>query len=128
MVKFPDELRYSKEHEWIRIDGKLATVGITEYAADQLGDVVHIELPDLESEFEKGDSCSSIESVKSVSDIYLPVGGKIMAVNEILTENPAIVNEDPFGEGWILKVEMGSPGEVDTLMSAQDYEKFISEE
>ena len=128
MANFPDNLRYTKEHEWVRLDGKCAFVGVTDYATEQLGDVVHLDLPEVDAEFEKEAACAVIESVKSVSDIYVPVSGKIVEINETVTDNPAIINEDPYGEGWLFKVEMTDPGEVDGLMSAAAYQKFLADE
>lgn len=128
MANFPDELRYTKQHEWVKLDGKCAYIGITEYAAEQLGDVVHVDLPEVETEFEKDAVCAGIESVKSVSDVYQPLSGKVSEVNEIISDNPAIVNEDPYGEGWLIKVEMTDPGEVDGLLSADAYQKFLADE
>lgn len=128
MSNFPDELRYTKEHEWLRLEGKKVNVGLTEYAAEQLGDIVLVELPREGAEFNKGDSLGVVESVKSVSDIYAPVTGRVVEVNDMLPENPGIINEDAYGEGWIVKMEPTDPGEVDQLLSAADYEKFLSEE
>ena len=128
MSNYPDKLRYSKEHEWVRIDGKDVVIGITEYAAEQLGDVVHVELPEIDADFGKEDACGVVESVKSVSDIFAPVSCKIIEVNEVLLENPGIINHDPYGEGWIAKAELTEPGELDALLSADAYDKFLSEE
>lgn len=128
MAKFPDDLRYTKQHEWVRLSGKHAFVGVTEYAAEQLGDVVHVDLPEVDAEFEKDAVCASIESVKSVSDVYLPVGGKVVEVNEVIGDNCAIVNEDPYGDGWLVKVELTDAAEVDTLLSADAYQKFLADE
>lgn len=128
MAKFPDDLRYTRQHEWVRLAGKHAFVGVTEYAAEQLGDVVHVDLPEVDAEFEKDAVYASIESVKSVSDVYLPVSGKVVEVNDVITDNAAIVNEDPYGEGWLVKVEFADAGEVDGLLSADAYQKFLAEE
>ncbi len=128
MAKFPDDLRYTKQHEWVRLSGKHAFVGVTEYAAEQLGDVVHVDLPELDAEFEKDAVCASIESVKSVSDVYLPVSGKVVEVNEVITDNAAIVNEDPYGEGWMVKVTLTDVGEVGGLMTAAQYREFVAQE
>lgn len=128
MSAYPEELRYTKEHEWVKIEGNMALVGITEYAAEQLGDVVHVELPDINDEFEKDSALGVVESVKSVSDIFSPVSGKIVALNETILDTPEIANDDPYGEAWFVKIEMSAPGEVDELLSAEDYEKFLSEE
>ena len=128
MSSFPEELRYSKEHEWLKIEGNTAVVGVTNYAAEQLGDIVHADLPEIGSEFEKEDSVATLESVKSVSDVFMPVSGKVLEVNESLTQEPNAVNDDPFGDGWILKVELSTPGEVDALLSADAYKTFLDEE
>ena len=123
-----DALRYSKEHEWIKIDGKIVTVGITEYAAEQLGDVVHVDLPEIDAEFSKGEACGVVESVKSVSDIFAPVSCRVTEINEVLIDNAGIINHDPYSEGWILKGELTDAAELDSLLSAAAYEKFLSEE
>lgn len=128
MTVIPEDLRYSKEHEWVKLEGNVAVIGITEYAAEQLGDVVHVELPELNAEFEKDSACSTVESVKSVSDVFMPVSGKILAVNEVLSDNPAIINEDPYSEGWIFKVELTHADETEKLLSASAYKKFLSDE
>lgn len=128
MGNYPDNLRYSKEHEWVKIEGNVAVVGITEYAAEQLGDVVHVELPEVDAEYGKEGAFGVVESVKSVSDVFAPLSCKIVEINEDLTDNPGIINHDPYGEGWIVKVEMTEPGELDGLMSADAYDKFLSEE
>lgn len=124
----PDNLRYSKEHEWIRLDGEHVYFGITEYAAEQLGDVVHVDLPQANAEFGKGEAFGTVESVKSVSDVFSPVSCKIIEINEALEDNPGIINHDPYGEGWIVKAEATDPAELDGLMTAAAYIKFLSEE
>lgn len=128
MANYPENLRYSKEHEWLEIKGNTALIGVTEYATEQLGDVVHVELPDVDAEYGKDDAIGVVESVKSVSDVFTPVSCKVLEVNESLLENPDIINHEPYTEGWFVKVELTEPGEVDGLMSAEDYEKFLSEE
>lgn len=128
MGQYPKELKYTKEHEWIKVSGNEAVVGITEYAAEQLGDVVHVDLPGVDDEFEKGNTFGSIESVKSVSDLYLPVSGKIVSINEHLTDNAALVNEDTYGEGWIAKIQIADSAELKDLLTADQYEAFLSEE
>jgi glycine cleavage system H protein len=121
----PTDLRYTKDHEWVRVDGDEATVGITEYAAGQLGDIVFVELPETGATFDAGDSFGTVESVKAVSDLYTPVGGEVVEVNEALSDSPEKINEDPYGEGWIVKIQVS--GEAD-LLSASDYEQFLEEE
>lgn len=128
MSEYPNNLKYTKEHEWVSLEGNIATVGITEYAAEQLGDVVHIDLPEMEREVDKGAAFGVVESVKSVSDIYTPLTGKVVEINEALGENPGLINEDPYSEGWIVKVEASQLSEVEGLLSAQAYQAFLSEE
>lgn len=128
MGNFPAELKYTKEHEWIKIDGKLATVGITEYAAEQLGDVVLVELPAMDAEITKGDAFGVVESVKSVSDIFAPISGHIREVNDALLETPALANDDPYGEGWLVRIESSDATDFEDLMSAKEYEAYLSEE
>jgi glycine cleavage system H protein len=121
-------LKFSKEHEWVRVSGNIATVGVSDYAQDQLGEVVFVELPDEGEEFEKDDAFGVIESVKSVNDIYAPLSGKIVEVNDPVVDSPEVVNEDPYGEGWLVKIEISDPKELGELMSAKDYEAYIKEE
>lgn len=127
-MNFPEDLKYSKEHEWIRMSGSVATIGITDYAQDQLGEVVFIELPDEGETIEKSDSFGVVESVKSVSDIFAPVSGKVVEVNEPLLDSPETMNEEPYGEGWLIKVEISNTKDLDDLMSADHYQAFIKEE
>lgn len=128
MSNYPDNIRYTKDHEWVRVEGTQAVIGITDYAAEQLGDVVHVELPQREAEFGKGDAFGVVESVKSVSDVYLPLTGKIIEVNDMLIENAGIIGEDPYGEGWIAKIEFAKSEEMEDLLTADQYESFLSEE
>jgi glycine cleavage system H protein len=123
--KTPAELQYTKSHEWIRIEGEEATVGITDYAQDTLGDVVYVELPEVGASFDAGATFGAVESVKAASDLYLPVAGEVLAVNDALVERPEILNGDPYGEGWMLKIRV-APG-VGALMSAAAYEKYVDE-
>jgi glycine cleavage system H protein len=120
-MSYPDDLRYSKEHEWVRIDGSQATVGITSFAADELGDIVFVELPEPGATLGQFATFGVVESVKAVSDLYAPVSGAVTEVNEALREAPELLNSDPFGEGWIVRVELADPSEVDTLMDAEAY-------
>lgn len=124
----PEQLKYTKDHEWISLNGSEGTIGISEYAAEQLGDVVHIEFPEVGSDFEVGNTFGAIESVKSVSDVYSPLTGKVVAINEQAVENPGLVNEDPFGEGWLIKIEVSEASEVENLMNHDAYQAFLSEE
>lgn len=128
MSRKPEDLKFTKEHEWICLEGDSAVVGLTAYAAEQLGDVVHVELPQPHDEYGKEESFGVVESVKSVSDTYMPVGGKILMVNEKLLENAGIINEDPYNEGWLLQIQMTNPGELELLMSHEQYQTYISEE
>jgi glycine cleavage system H protein len=126
-MDFPKDLRYTEEHEWVRIDGSVATIGITEYAQDQLGDIVFLELPNPGAEFKPGDTLGTVESVKAVSDIYSPLSGKIVEANQALTGAPEQVNQDPYGS-WMVKMTIGDPGELDELLDAAAYAKFVEEE
>lgn len=127
-MNFPEDLKFSKEHEWVRVNGNIATIGVSDYAQDQLGEVVFVELPDEGEEFEKDDAFGVIESVKSVNDIYAPLSGRIVEVNDPVVDSPEIVNEDPYVEGWLVKIEISDPKELSELMSAKDYEAYIKEE
>ncbi|MBI4196330.1 MAG: glycine cleavage system protein GcvH [Deltaproteobacteria bacterium] len=127
-MNFPEDLKYSKEHEWVRVNGNMATIGITDYAQDQLGEVVFVELPAEGEELQKNDTFGVVESVKSVSDVFSPLSGKVIEVNDPLSDTPETVNEDPYGEGWLVKVEVTNPKELGTLMSAEHYQAFIKEE
>ena len=124
-MSVPEELQYTRSHEWVRTEGDTATIGITDHAQDELGDVVFVELPETGATFDAGDSFGTVESVKAVSDLYAPVGGEVVEVNEALSESPEKINEDPYGEGWIVKIQVS--GEAD-LLSASDYEQFLEEE
>ena len=121
----PAELQYTKTHEWIKIEGDEGTVGISDYAQDSLGDVVYVELPEVGTELEAGQAFGAVESVKAASDLYLPVGGEVIAVNDELVNQPELLNGDPYGEGWIVKIRV-APG-VGALMSAEAYEKYVDE-
>ncbi|MCC6000529.1 MAG: glycine cleavage system protein GcvH [Pararhodobacter sp.] len=118
-------MKFTEEHEWLRIEGDLVVVGITEYAAEQLGDVVFVELPEPETMVAKGDEVCVIESVKAASDILAPLEGEIVAVNTALTDNPALVNEDPMGDGWFFKVKVDDLGALDSFMDEDEYKDFI---
>jgi glycine cleavage system H protein len=125
MANVPGDLKYRETHEWVRIEGETATVGITEHAADELGDVVFVELPEGGATFGAGDSFGTVESVKAVSDLYAPVGGEVVEVNEALSEAPEKINEDPYGNGWIVRLRVSDDGA--DLLSPEDYEKHIAE-
>src|SRR3712207_1059686 len=124
-MSVPGDLQYTKSHEWVRIEGDTATIGITHHAQDELGDVVFVELPDEGATFEAGESFGTVESVKAVSDLYTPVGGEVVEVNSSLEDAPESINEDPYGEGWIVKLR--TTDEAD-LLSSEEYEKVVEEE
>ena len=124
-MKTPAELKYTKNDEWIRVEGDIAIIGITDYAQDQLSDIVFVEIVALEGDsLNQGDTCAVIESVKAAADVYLPVGGDIIAINEALMDSPELVNEDPFDEAWLIKVKMADPSQLDGLMDADTYKNL----
>lgn len=127
-AKFPEELKYTNEHEWVRIEGKIALIGVTSFAADQLGDVVAVELPEEGDTLTRGEVFGSVESVKAVSDLFAPVSGTVVRVNTPLNDSPEYVNEDPYDEGWMVEVELSDPEEAEELMSAEEYARFVEEE
>lgn len=124
-MHIPDELKYSKDHEWIRLSGSIARVGITDYAQDALGDVVFVQLPESGKEVLAGQSCSEVESTKSVSDIYVPISGSICNVNTQLSDSPNLINSDPYGDGWIMEIEVSDLSSVADLLDAVAYKMFI---
>jgi glycine cleavage system H protein len=123
----PGDLRYTKEHEWVRVDGDEAVVGITKFAADQLGDIVFVELPDVGRALDAHATFGVVESVKAVSDLFAPVAGEVTATNEALAGSPELVNSDPFGEGWMLRVRLADAAQLDGLMDAAAYEQLTAE-
>ena len=125
MVK--DELLYTETHEWIKIDGKIATMGITDYAQKELGDIVYVELPEVDSELSTGDILATVEAVKAVEEIYIPVGGIIVEVNEQLADTSDLMNSSPYDEGWIARFEISSKDDLEGLMNAEEYKKLIGE-
>lgn len=127
-MKVDKNCRYAKTHEWVRVDGDEATVGITDYAQQQLSDVVYVELPEVGDVFEKGDVFATVESVKAAADCYMPIGGEITEVNRELETAPQLVNQDPFGAAWFIKCTASDLSELDDLMDAAAYEKFVAEE
>lgn len=128
MSNIPAELKYSKDHEWIKLlDDNTALIGITDYAQSSLGDVTFVELPGEGDSFAKGDSFSVVESVKAASDIYLPVDGEVLEINQPLEDSPELINQDPYGEGWIIKFKINDPAGLDGLLSASDYEPLTAE-
>jgi glycine cleavage system H protein len=127
-MEFPEDIKYIATHQWIKPEGNTGTVGITDYAQDQLGEVVLVELPDVGSSVQKGAVFGTIESVKAVADLYSPVDGTVTEVNEAVYDEPNLVNDDPYGKGWMLKVEMADPAQPDGLLSAADYQATLKEE
>ena len=128
MSTYPEDFRYTKEHEWVKPEGSVGVVGITDHAQNELGDIVYVDLPKIGTQLEKGKSLGSVESVKAVSDIYSPVSGEVIEVNEALTTTPEKLNEDPHGAAWLVKLRMTAPDEIKNLLTSQDYQKYISEE
>ncbi len=125
-MNIPLDLLYTSEHEWVAVDGKIATIGITDYAQGELGDIVFVELPGVGDETKQMESFGTIEAVKAVSELYAPVSGKVVAVNEKLQDSPELINQDPYGEGWMIKIEMSDESELNNLLSPKDYEKLIA--
>lgn len=125
MMMYPDDLKYSKEHEWVRVDGNIAEIGVTVFAQDSLGDVVFVELPEVGTKIRQFDKFGEIESVKAVSDLYSPVGGTVIEVNSNTVDSPETVNDDPYGRGWLIKVELADIGQLDALMDSETYESSL---
>ncbi|MCH4349152.1 glycine cleavage system protein GcvH [Staphylococcus haemolyticus] len=123
----PSELKYSKEHEWVKVGGNTVTIGITEYAQGELGDIVFVELPEVDDEINEGDTFGSVESVKTVSELYAPVSGKVVESNEELEDSPEFVNESPYEKAWMVKVELSDESQLDDLLSADQYKEMIGE-
>ncbi len=122
------DLRYTREHEWLRVEGSRGVIGVTHFAQEQLGDVVFVEVPAVGTELTQENTFGVVESVKTVSDLYAPVSGKVAAANKDLETNPEQINQDPYGEGWIIEIELSNPGQIDDLLSAEEYEAFIKEQ
>lgn len=127
MAEYPDDYKYSSDHEWISVDGEKGTVGITYHAQDELGDVVFVELPSAGDRLDRGQAFGTIESVKAVSDLYAPVSGEVLEVNEELVDRPEVINEDPHSAAWMVRVKIEDPSQLDDLMSAADYQGHIEE-
>jgi len=127
-MKYPENLRYTKEHEWVRVEGDLGVVGITDHAQHELGDIVYVDLPKVGASVELGKSLGSVESVKAVSDIFSPISGEVIAVNDILSQSPEKLNQDPHGEAWLVKIRMSTPDQLKTLLSAADYQAYVGAE
>jgi glycine cleavage system H protein len=128
MNMYPENFRYTKEHEWVRMEGDTGTVGITDHAQQELGDIVYVDLPKQGTQLEQGKTAGSVESVKAVSDIYAPVSGEVIEINSALADAPEKLNEDPHGEAWLMKIKLNVPAEVEQLMSAADYQAYIGAE
>lgn len=124
-MKFPEELKYTEDHEWVRLEGDTATVGITDHAQHELGDIVYIDINTLGDTLSQNDVFGSVEAVKTVSDLFLPAAGEVLEINPALDSSPETVNNDPYGEGWIIRMKVSDPSQIDGLMSAEDYKKFV---
>ncbi len=127
-MKIPSDLKYTKDHEWIKLDGDIATVGITDFAQGELGDIVYIEVETLDETLDKDEVFGTVEAVKTVSDLFLPLSGEIIAFNEALDDAPEKVNSDPYGEGWMVKIKINDTSEIDELLSAADYKEMVGAE
>lgn len=127
-MEFPEGLKYSKEHEWVLVEDKVAIIGITEFAEHELGDVVYVELPEVGEKVVKDDPFAAVESVKAVSDVFAPVSGTVLEINDTLPENPETINDDPYGDGWMIKVEMTDKDDLKNLMSAEEYAEYIEQQ
>jgi glycine cleavage system H protein len=125
---YPENLRYTKEHEWVRVEGDTGTIGITDHAQQELGDIVYVDLPKVGTRLEQGKTAGSVESVKAVSDIYAPVTGEVTEINQALADAPEKLNADPHGEAWLIKIKLSAPGELEKLMSAAEYQTYIGAE
>ncbi|MDO4186604.1 MAG: glycine cleavage system protein GcvH [Bacteroidales bacterium] len=125
-MNFPENIKYTSEHEWIRLEGDVAYVGITDYAQDQLGDIVFVDIQTVGETLNAGDVFGTIEVVKTISDIFLPVGGEVLEQNEALADQPELVNQNPYGEGWLVKIKPAADADFDSLLSAEDYKKLIN--
>jgi glycine cleavage system H protein len=127
-VNVPSELKYTKEHEWLKVEAGVATIGITDWAQGELGDIVFVELSDVGSEVDKMETFGTIEAVKAVSELYLPVSGKIVEINSSLEDDPMVINRDPYGDGWMIKIEIADSSQIDELLDAGGYQKLIDEQ
>jgi len=127
-MKVPENLLYTKEHEWVKVDGDVATVGITDYAQDQLGDIIYVELPEVGRKVKQMEAVATVEAVKTAADVYAPVSGEVVEVNEKLSEKPELLNQDPYGEGWMFKIKLENPDELKNLLSPEEYRKLVEAE
>ena len=125
---YPENYRYSSEHEWVDVQDNIATIGITHHAQEQLGDIVYVELPEVDSEYGSGDEFGSVESVKAVAEVFMPISGKVVEVNDALEDSPETVNQAPHQDGWLIKLEIGNTSELDGLMDRAAYEEFVAQE
>ena len=125
-MNIPEELKYTEEHEWVKIEDNIATIGITDFAQGELGDIVYLEIDSLDSEIALNEVFGTVEAVKTVSDLFMPVGGKVIEMNSTLEDKPELVNEDPYGEGWIIKIDISDLSEVDNLLSPEEYKNMIT--
>jgi glycine cleavage system H protein len=125
-MNIPEELKYTEEHEWVKIEDNIATIGITDFAQGELGDIVYLEIDSLDSEIALNEVFGTVEAVKTVSDLFMPVGGKVIEMNSSLEDKPELVNEDPYGEGWIIKIDISDLSEVDSLLSPEEYKNMIA--
>ncbi len=126
-MEFPDGLRYTKDHEWVRAEGDEVVFGVTDYAQDQLGDIVYVELPEVGAEITQGEAFGSVEAVKAVADMYSPVTGEVVAVNDTVNDDPAVINSSPYEEGWMVRAKLSDAGQLDDLLSAADYAQLVEE-
>ena len=124
-MNIPEELKYTEEHEWVRFEDNIAIVGITDFAQGELGDIVYLEIDTLDSQIDSNEVFGTVEAVKTVSDLFMPIAGKVVEVNPSLEDNPELVNEDPYGEGWIIKIDITDESQLDSLLSASDYKNLI---
>ena len=126
-TRVPDELKYSEQHEWLSLDGDVGTIGVTDYAQSQLGDIVFVELPQVGDVLEKGQSFGTIEAVKTVEELYTPIAGEVLEINDTLEDDAEQVNSDPYSDGWMIKVRLSDTADLDTMLSAEDYEELIED-
>jgi len=127
-MEIPEGLKYSKEHEWVLVEGQSATIGITEYAQEELGDIVFVELPEVGEKVVKDDPFGAVESVKAVSDVYAPVSGAVLEINDVLPDNPETINDDPYGDGWMIRVELSDLDDLKDLMDADEYAEYVAQQ
>ena len=124
-MKIPEDLRYTKDHEWVRVEGNVATVGVTDFAQSELGDIVFVEIETLDEELEKEEVFGSVEAVKTVSDLFMPIGGTVIEINENIESSPELVNSDPYGKGWMIKIEINQASDIENLLTAEAYSNLI---